>query len=215
MSRKELVNNSLSDLFEDDEVVLKIKNKLPELFQLAEVECLRAGKLGMEIGSVREKILIALLIYKLGEKNVDTNIPITEAETDVLLFGKPISIKTMTGPNLGGIKLIWTVDPQKALEFKNNYHPSMGLLLAQIVWEGKGNLYYFPESAQADVFKSLGKDQYIKLPKEGTNPRGVEISKEALSQLTKHEEARKIEIDWSRNDADCDIYGRWLDLWRI
>jgi hypothetical protein len=168
----------------------------------------------MEIGSAREKILIALLIYYFGEENVGTDIPITEAEMDVLLFGEPISIKTITNQNLNGIKLIWTVDAQKALAFKANYKPSMGILLTQIVWGGRGYLYYLPLEAQLDVFKSLGEDDYIKLPKEGTNPRGVEISKEALNLLVQRKEIQKIEIDWDRNNDGCNIYGRWLELWR-
>jgi len=45
----------------------------------------------MEVGSVREKIIVALLIYKFGKENVETEIPITEPEVDVKLFGTPLS----------------------------------------------------------------------------------------------------------------------------
>jgi len=51
----------------------------------------------MEVGSLRERIIVALLIYKFGEENVKTDIPITEPEVDVKLFNQPISIKTITG----------------------------------------------------------------------------------------------------------------------
>lgn len=71
----------------------------------------------MEVGSVRERIIVALLIYKFGETNVETEIPITEPEVDVKLFGIPVSIKTMTGKSFGGVKLIWTVDAKKAEEY--------------------------------------------------------------------------------------------------
>jgi len=54
-----------------------------------------------------------LLIYRFGEENVDTEIPTTEPETDVKLFGKLISIKTITGKDLTGVKLIWTVEAEK------------------------------------------------------------------------------------------------------
>jgi len=86
----------------------------------------------MEVGSLREKILIALLIYKFGEENVETDIPITEPEVDVRLFGEPISIKTITSRGFGGVKLIWTVDPQKAKEFREGYRPCCDILLVQI-----------------------------------------------------------------------------------
>ena len=110
----------LAEIFKDRKLVNKIKNKLPYLFQLAELESSRAGKVGMEVGSLRERIVIALLIYKFGEKNVETEIPITEPEVDVKLFGEPISIKTITGKGFSGVKLIWTVDAQKAGLSKNS-----------------------------------------------------------------------------------------------
>jgi len=132
----------LIDIFEDQKLVAKIKKRLPYLFQLAELESSMAGKTGMEVGSLRERVIIALLIYKFGQANVETNIPITEPEVDVKLFGEPISIKTITGKALGGVKLIWTVDPQKAQEFSRSYCPQCDILLVQINWNSQGGLYY-------------------------------------------------------------------------
>lgn len=54
----------LGQLFEDEATIKRIKNRLPYLFQLAELESSRAGKAGMQVGSARENILVALLIYK-------------------------------------------------------------------------------------------------------------------------------------------------------
>jgi len=108
----------LVEIFEDRELIEKIKKRLPYLFQLAELDSSRAGKIGMEVGSLREKIIVALLIYKFGEENVETKMPITEPEVDVRLFGQPVSVKTLTGKRFGGVKLIWTVDAQKAKEFQ-------------------------------------------------------------------------------------------------
>ncbi|MFN4220629.1 MAG: ThaI family type II restriction endonuclease, partial [bacterium] len=101
--------NRLIEIFEDAKLVEKIKRRLPYLFQLAELESSKAGKTGMEVGSFRERIIIALLIYKFGEENVDTKISINEPEIDVRLFGEPLSIKTITGKSFSGVKLIWTV----------------------------------------------------------------------------------------------------------
>lgn len=70
-------------LFDDNLIIKRVKNKLPHLFQLAELESSRNGKIGMEIGSVRERILIALLMYKFGIDIVDPDIPITAPEVDV------------------------------------------------------------------------------------------------------------------------------------
>jgi hypothetical protein len=57
----------LIEIFEDERLVEKIKRRLPYLFQLAELESSRAGKIEIEVGSLREGILTALLIYKFGK----------------------------------------------------------------------------------------------------------------------------------------------------
>ena len=58
----------LKQLFSDQQIVQKVKEKMPDLFQLAEEDSSRAGKLGMEVGAARERIIIALLIYNLEKK---------------------------------------------------------------------------------------------------------------------------------------------------
>lgn len=126
----------LKELFEDDQLVEKIKRRLPYLFQLAELESSRAGRIGMEVGSVRERVMVALLIHKFGEANVDTEIPITEPEVDVKLFGEPISIKTFTGKAFSGVKIAWTVDTQKSKEFYKHYYSHCDILFVQSKWNG-------------------------------------------------------------------------------
>jgi len=204
----------LIEIFEDAKLVNRIENKLPYLFQLAELESSRAGKIGMEVGSLRERIIIALLIYKFGEANVETEIPITEPEVDVKLFGEPISIKTITGKGFSGVKLIWTVDAQKAREFRETYYPHCDIILIQISWGSIGGFYYIPLEAQKKLFDRVGRNGYIKLPKPGTNPRGVEITKEALSSLVKDNLSKVIEINWQKTKIDYDPYKRWVDYWR-
>ena len=44
----------LIEVFEDEELVGRVKGRLPYLFQLAELESSRAGKIGMQVGSVRD-----------------------------------------------------------------------------------------------------------------------------------------------------------------
>lgn len=204
----------LIEIFKDKVLIAKIQKRLPYLFQLAELESSRAGKVGMEVGSVREKIIVALLIYKFGEANVETELPITQPEVDAKLFGQPLSIKTITGKNFGGVKLIWTVDAQKAREFAESYSPSCVILLVQINWGETGGFYYIPLQAQNNIFNTMGRVNYIKLPKAGTNPRGVEMTKEALSRLVSVHESKSIVINWQRSDIEFNPYKRWVDLWR-
>jgi len=208
------MSSRLIEIFEDENLVNRVKTRLSYLFQLAELESSRAGKIGMEVGSLRERIIVALLIYKFGEANIETEIPITEPEIDVRLFGEPVSIKTITGKGFGGVKLIWTVDAQKAREFRETYYPRCDILLIQINWDDTGGLYYIPLEAQERLFDKIGREGYIKLPKPGTNPRGVEITKEALSSLTEDEMSKAIEISWQKIEVDYNPYKRWVDYWR-
>lgn len=207
------MSSRLIEIFQDVHLEEKIKKRLPYLFTLAELESSRAGKIGMQVGSLRENIIIALLIFKYGKDNVKTDIPITQQEVDVLLFEKPISIKTISDKNLTGVKLIWTVDPDKAKEFLNNYYPKSDILFIHIVWNGDGGFYYIPLEVQERIFREIGKEKYIKLPKQGTNPRGVEINRDALRMLLNDKSTLKINIFWRRSEIDFNVYNRWVDYW--
>ncbi|WP_247215878.1 ThaI family type II restriction endonuclease [Synechococcus sp. C9] len=204
----------IAELFTDTKIVVRIQERLPSLFHLAELESSRGGNVGMEVGSIREKIVIALLIYKFGEHNVETDIPTTQPDVDVKVFNEPISVKTITGKSLNGVKLIWTVDEKKASEFSQSYAPSSDMLLVQVNWNNSGWFYLFPKSVQVEIFNQVGSQTYIKLPKPGTNPRGVEIAGEALRLLANHPKSLKIPINWLRETIDYNPYERWLELWQ-
>ncbi len=211
------MNSIYNKLFDDDLIVKRVKNKLPHLFQIAELESSRNGKIGMEIGSVRERIIIALLMYKFGIDIVDPDIPITAAEIDVCVNNEPLSIKTITtnSNNWSPVKLIWTVDHQKALLFKNTYIPFCDMMVAKIRWNDWGKLLLFPKEAQREILEYIGRDRYIKLPKENTNARGVEISPEALTLLENHKDTKSIDINFVRGKIDYrEVYVKWLDAWR-
>jgi len=62
--------------------------------------------------------------------------------------------------------------------------------------------------------QQIGRQSYVKLPKAGTNPRGVEISAEALEMLAKHPQSQMIPIQWLRKRVDYNPYDRWLGLWK-
>lgn len=204
----------ITDLFSDHTLIPKIQTRLPELFQLAELESSRAGRIGMEVGSARERIIIALLIYKFGSSNVETEISILEPEIDVNVAGSPISIKTITGKNLAGVKLIWTVDAEQAVKFRQEYIPRCDIILVQINWSATGWFYCFPRQIQQETINSIGRERYIKLPKVGTNPRGVEISAEALNVLANHPQSLKFPIKWERKQLQYNLYDRWLEYWK-
>ncbi len=203
----------IKELFTDNTTVSEIQAKLPRLFRIAEIESSRAGKIGMEVGSLREKVIGGLLIYKFGEVNVNTEIPITESETDVIVAGKNLSVKTITGN--GGVKAVWTVDAESSKNFINNYTPKCDILLIQIWWgENKDSLFFIPLNVQKEIFNSLGKEKYLKMPKAGTNPRGVEFSKESIQKMLQHPKTLKIKINWIKQDIPYNVYKRWIDFWK-
>jgi hypothetical protein len=211
------VKRDISYIFSERSIRERIKEKLPKLFAIAELESSRAGRIGMEVGSMREQILIALLVYAFGEQNVDDDIPITKYEEDVKVFGKPVSIKTITGG--GGIKAVWTVDPQRARKFYDSYKCSCDMLLAIIRWNDggrhrDGGLYFIPREVQEKVLEAMGKAAYLNVPKLDTNPRGVEISREAIESMIRHKETLRVEIEWKKGVSRHKTYRRWLELWK-
>jgi len=203
----------INKLFTDKPTISEIQNKLPKLFRIAEIESSRSGKIGMEVGSLREKVISGLLIYKFGESKINTDIPITEPETDVVVAGKNLSIKTITGN--GGVKAVWTVDAESSMRFIQNYEPKCDILLIQIWWnENKDSFFFIPIEVQREVFRKIGKDKYFKMPKAGTNPRGVEFSKEAIGMMLSNQKTLRIKINWIKKDMEYNLYKRWVDLWQ-
>ncbi len=211
-------------MFGDEKIVEKIKSKLPYMFFIAEVEMSKSGKVGMEVGTLREQIIIALLIYKFGYENVKPN-PINTEDFDLRLYGKPVSIKTIKkslpkriGKFSGsGIKLIWAVDWEKVENFYRKYEPKSEMLLVELSWGKEGGFYYIPLEVQREIFKEIGRDRYVYRNKKGTNPRGVEISNEGIKRLIEHRQTKKIDIFWKKPEIGADIiykpYRRWVEIW--
>lgn len=201
-----------SKLFSHSE---KIARALPVLFRIAELECKRGNRVGMEVGAMRERILIALLMYVYKKENVsfpETNL----YEADVYLFGTPLSIKTKTGKGYAGVKLIWTMDWKRVDSFCKNFIPKCDLLYVNIQWNNEGIFSFVSVETQKEVFDEL-KGDYIKKPRRGTNARGVELSARALKQLLAHPSTLLLPIHWTYEKTlltEKDrLYLRWVDLW--
>lgn len=208
------MDKRIKEIFTNEKTIKRIQDKLPGLFHIAELESSRAGKIGMEEGSLRERIIVALMIYNFGENNVNTDIPISEPEVDVMVFNNPISIKTKTGTGFSGVKLIWTVDAESALNFQKNYKPTCDMIFIQIIWNDEGYLSYIPIEVQNKIFTEIGSDKYVKLPKQGTNPRGAEITAFALNALVNNKNTLIIPIHWKKEIIKFNAYNRWIELWQ-
>jgi hypothetical protein len=192
----------------------KVRNNLPRLFQYAELICSRARKIGMEVGCVREQILIAMFMNSFGTANVNPFIPITEREVDVILDKEPVSIKTSS--RVKRIKLYWSSDQEKIEKFVRKYSPSYDMLYAFINWGKEGALYHIPLWAQLDTMEMMGKKYYIKKPNPGTNSRGVDLHREAIDELLAHEDTRAIDIKWEKDpyiEENYNPYLKWMKEW--
>lgn len=209
-----MMNQKIRKVLEDKKTKLKLQKKLPKLFYMAELESSRAGRIGMEVGSLRERIIVAFLMYRFGEENVNSNLSITLPETDVILFDTPISIKTMTTKSIKGFKLSWTVDEDSAMKFQQIYKPECDVIYIQLNWGDEGGFYYIPKIAQDELIERIGLSFYLKLPKKGTNPRGIEISKDALEELVGNHDTIKIPIFWENEEIEFNPYERWIELWK-
>ena len=152
--------NYIDKIFNDEAIINRIKTKLPEFFQMANLESSRAGKVGMEVGVLREKIIIALFLYVYGEQNVNTEVTITEPETDVFVMSNPISIKTKQGNISSGVKVAWTVDTNSADMFLKSYFPKTDIILVNINWNKEGGFYFIPKQVQEETIKLIGIKNY-------------------------------------------------------
>ncbi len=168
----------------------------------------------MEVGTARERVLIALFMYVFGKENVD--LPTSSYEY-VHVCKRPVSIKTKMGKYNTGVKIVWTVDWLKIEEFYETYEPACDLLFVQIDWDTyEGGFYLMPLGIQSAILEKVGKRNYLKLPTKGTNPRGVELAGEAMKLLKNHPDTLSLPIVW-RKDTSLLVerapYGRWIQLW--
>ena len=203
---------SAKDIFTSVEFQDLIKSKLPKLFEIAEVESTRGGKIGMEVGILRERVLTSFFISKVGEDNVDSDSSATENSKDVQVNGDDISIKTFTGSGYSGVKIFWTSDTESAKRVMDTYTPKFDLIVANINWgSNKGGLYYVDKQTQRQVMDSVGRDKFLKIS-SGSNNRGITYGTDVLKKLPNHENTLKIEIDWVKTNEKFNIFERWVKL---
>ncbi len=193
----------------------RIQRVLPTLFNMVELENRRGKRLGMEVGTARERVLIALFMYVYGVDSVEFP-PSTSPALDVLVNNHPVSIKTKSTGGLGGVKLVWTVDWDKIDDFLGTYAPSSHLLYVNVLWGKTGRMFLFPQQVQEEVMRALTISGYTKVPPRGTNPRGVEISRDAMHLLQTHQNTQSLPIEWNRDPSllvERALYHRWIQLW--
>lgn len=209
----------LVNLFGDEHYVELLREKLPRAFEVADAESRRIQQkkggrtyesVGQEVGVLRERILVAFLRRALG----DMHIQLPSANTsmrDVLVFGKPLEIKTAT--RAGKVKVKWTADTLSAQRDIESFEFTSDMLLVRIWWdEERDSLFHIPVEALADLADGMDPEAYI-AGAAGTNNRGIEFKASFLDQAEKHPYTTRIPIDWKRSDIRIDPMERWLSFW--
>ena len=213
------MNQQLITLLRDEYAVELLRHNLPRAFEVADAESRRIQKrrggktyeaVGQEVGVVREKILTAYLRHTLGDFNID--LPTTNsAMQDVMVFGNPLEIKTVTGG--GSVKAKWTADTESAQRDISQFHFSADLLLVRIWWETeKDSLFYIPHEVLNGVAGDRPPATYLSVS-SGTNNRGINIAAEFMQAVENHQDTVRIAINWQRLGMKIDPMARWLAYW--
>lgn len=196
--------------FNDQLFTSLVKNNLPKLFKKAEIESIRGGKIGMEVGVLRERILIALLLKSFGDKNVKFDFSSTDNSKDTQVFDDVLSIKTFMNNGYGGIKVFWASDNKTVMNAVSNYVPQNHLLISNINWGTKnGGLYLIDLETQIEIFNNIGVEKYLKI--NNGNNRGISIQTEVLKTLLSHKKTKRIIVNWEDPKLNYNIYERWIN----
>lgn len=169
---------------------------LIRLYGVSQMECCRNGRLTPEIGTSREKDLIASFVSN-PELSVVYDIP-NAFEEDVIVNEDKISIKHSSNRRVksNGIKAIWTSNEVKQCEFVAEHAWSRNLLLSYVRFEDnridKGELELL--FIDKDIILH---QQYLYLLKEKSvfkclkgNSRGIEFTSEFFEQIINNCEFR-------------------------
>lgn len=187
-----------------------VKNNLPTLFKKAELETTRGGKIGMEVGVLRERILCSILIKSFGVENITTEFGVTENSKDVKVFDDILSIKTFTNDGYSGIKVFWASDNQSVKTAVDSYKPKNHLLVSQIKWGTTGNgLFLIPLGLQNIFFEKYGVYNYLKI--NSGNNRGISFQTNVLKEMLNHVDTKKIRIEWNEPELRLNVFERWIN----
>lgn len=194
---------------------LRILNAgLPLAFQTVEVEHRQSGsnKLGMEVGKARENVVIGFLKYHMGSDKI-TLPGDGHSQKDVLIGGRRLEIKTVTGNN--PVKAKWTVDNQSVTKAMDDFDFYADFLIFRIFWDKNlDSVFYLPRKALKEVANEWPDQTYLKIRKD-TNNRGIEFDKKFLDKTAEHPQSLRLKIDWKRQDESKIIHPiqRWASYW--
>ena len=200
------MNDLIVKMLQSPDKLERIRKKLPPAFELVAQQTR-----GPEVGNLRESVLIGMFMAFLGESRVSPNSAVVEA--DCAIGDVPLSIKTVTGKALNNVRIKWTVDQERVREFIDAFAPGCDLLIVRILWDAEGRISYIPLEAQQRVFAALGTRHYLDY-RPGTNTRGINLSRAALTALEQSAESVIAPLQWFRSVEPQSLYDRWVSYWQ-
>jgi hypothetical protein len=160
-----------------------------KLLRDSHAESLRDGKLTMDVGTSRERDLIAVLCKYFGRDCINWNIP-SDFSEDVLIENKPVSIKHLTTTlrnncnTLPSFKIKWTSNADAAERHIEEYIKSEWtdyLIVSEI--DNKGVTVNVISPSQVNrVIKFLKRRAFKEISRKN-NIRGIEFSEITLNLL--------------------------------
>lgn len=155
--------------------------KLLKLYQVSQMEYKRNNRLTPDVGSSREKDLIAYMKYILKDK-INYKID-NEKEEDVLINNTKVSIKHSSTKSLSSssIKIQWTENKIQQTKFINDFEFTCDLMIVFVRFNnnnsGEIEILYNLSATLNKIMKSF-KDNDIQIFKtrENSNGRGIEFS---------------------------------------
>jgi hypothetical protein len=200
---KSCAENEIFSHFQQEKYI----NGLITLYQSSQKECLRSSGLTPEVGSSRERDLIASFA---SNSLLDVNYDISnEKEEDVVINKNNISIKhsSKTTNSQSGIKIIWTVDHEKRNEFLKHFTFTCDLLIVYVRFDktienGVIEVIYMTrnELIHQQINSNIRKEEIFKCL-DG-NSRGVEFDKKFFGKII---EKSLFHVKISFTHFKCDI----------
>jgi len=165
------------------------------------------------VGILREQAFCALLNHIVGEENIDIDLEENQSESDAIIFGEEISIKTamFNGRLPSTFKMCWTANRDAAEEYIRTWHPEFPIIYLAINWNTDlGGIYYIPIEAIENSFETLGRNNFFQLL--GGNPRGVPVTRDGLTLMLENHNTIRIPMAWRSQYHAGDSLTRWLAI---
>jgi len=214
-------HDSAQELFADQEFHDYLQKFWPTFAQIANNLCLQNGKLGQECGKMREAFLRYLFARYLGEDAEmcplnDYDMDVVEKGKDVILFGRDVSIKTISysGNGFNQLKISWVEDKSMADELEKNWLPEYDLLLCRLKWNSSDEgIYYITKEAQLNVVAKCDDIELKPLKTSGGYGKGTSLKSEVCEELVAHPDTLKIAIKMPPEHRDDNFLPQLMDRW--